>query len=124
MRIVIVDDNKDSAKALAFLLEQEHHDVCVACDASTAMEVVRTFEPKVVVMDLGLPGISGLELAERLRRDCGGADLRFIAVTGYGDDETRRRSLEAGFEGHLLKPVDIDTLLGQLQAIDGASPAT
>ncbi|MGH7225309.1 MAG: hybrid sensor histidine kinase/response regulator, partial [Gemmataceae bacterium] len=112
-RILIVDDNKDSAESLALLMQLLGHDVRTAHDGETGLETARQFSPDIVVFDIGLPRLSGLEVARRLRQDLGLRDTLLIAMTGYGQEEDRRRSQGAGFNAHLVKPVDF----GELQAL-------
>jgi PAS domain S-box-containing protein len=110
-RILVVDDNLDTARGMARLLELLGHDVKTAHDGSEAIEVARAQRPEFVLLDIGLPGMDGYEVAAQLRQDgcCRGAV--FIAISGYGQDEDRRRSKEAGFDYHLVKPIDHDALL-------------
>jgi PAS domain S-box-containing protein len=107
-RILVVDDNQDSAESLALLLEIHGHEVRTAFAGLDALETASTFRPDVVLLDIGLPGMDGYEVARRLRAD----DHRglLVALTGYGRDDDRQRSLEAGFDHHLVKPVDLDEL--------------
>jgi len=110
-RILVVDDNVDMARGMARLLQLLGHDVKTAHDGSEAIEVARAHKPEVVLLDIGLPGKDGYEVAAELRRDgcCQGAV--FIAISGYGQDEDKRRSKEAGFDFHLVKPIDHNALL-------------
>jgi CheY-like chemotaxis protein len=113
-RILVVDDNVDTARGMAKLLSLLGHDVETAFDGPSAVEAARRFLPDVVLLDIGLPGMSGYEVAEVLRREEFGSRLLVIAVTGYGQEEDRRRSREAGFDYHLVKPVDHDALIALL----------
>jgi len=110
-RILVVDDNVDTARGMARLLTLLGHDVKTAHDGSEAIGVARAHKPEVVLLDIGLPGMDGYEVAAKLRQDgcCQGAV--FIAISGYGQDEDRRRSKEAGFDYHLVKPIDHNALL-------------
>ena len=103
-RIVIVDDNIDASQSLATLLRLSGHDVFVASDGPSALQTVRTARPDLVMLDIGLPGMSGYEVARRLRES--GCKGRLVAVTGYGAPEDRQRSHEAGFDHHLVKPIE------------------
>jgi CheY-like chemotaxis protein len=115
-RILVVDDNVDMAKGMARLLTLVGHDVKVAYDGPTAIEAARAHEPDFILLDIGLPGMDGYEVATMLRHEscCRGAT--FIAVSGYGQDEDLRRSKEAGFHHHLVKPVDHDALMTIISA--------
>jgi PAS domain S-box-containing protein len=110
-RILVVDDNVDMAHGLARLLTLLGHDVKTVHDGPNAIEVARGHRPEVVLLDIGLPGMDGYEVAAMLRNDgcCRGAV--FIAISGYGQDEDRRRSIEAGFDYHLVKPIEKNALL-------------
>ncbi|MBI2826303.1 MAG: response regulator [Planctomycetia bacterium] len=108
---MVVDDNVDSAKTMALLVTKLFgHDVQTAHEGHAAVSVARTFRPNVVLLDLGLPGLSGYEVAEALRQDgcCRGAVI--AAITGYCRDEDRQRTREAGFDFHLVKPVTPEVL--------------
>jgi CheY-like chemotaxis protein len=106
-RILVVEDNRDAADTLREVLELAGHEVAVAYEGPAGVEAARKFHPEVVLCDLGLPGMDGYAVAAELRRDPATAATRLIAVSGYGQDEDRRRSLEAGFDRHLIKPVDL-----------------
>jgi signal transduction histidine kinase/ActR/RegA family two-component response regulator len=109
-RILVVDDNKDSAESLAVLLKNSGHEVHTAHDGPTALEAARSNPPDVVLLDIGLPGQSGLETARRMRQELGLDKALLVAVTGYGQEDDVRRSLEAGFNAHLVKPLDLNAL--------------
>jgi CheY-like chemotaxis protein len=109
-RVLLVDDNVDGAELIKEWLEMGGHEVEVANDAWAALDVAAHFRPEVAVLDIGLPVIDGYDLAARLRALPGWAACRFIAMTGYGQEQDRRRSLEANFAEHLVKPVDLDAL--------------
>ena len=110
LRILVIDDNQQSADGLARLLKLWGHDAHVAYDGSTALAVHDTLEPQVVLSDIGLPDLSGLELARHLRRELAYPPPFLIAISGYAMDGDRARSLEAGFDEHLVKPLDIALL--------------
>jgi CheY-like chemotaxis protein len=110
-RVLIVDDNTDAARGMARLLTLLGHDVMTAADGPSGIEAARDFRPDIVLLDIGLPGMSGYEVATRLRQEEHGKAARIIAVSGYGQEEDRRRSREAGFDHHLVKPVDHDALV-------------
>jgi signal transduction histidine kinase/AmiR/NasT family two-component response regulator len=122
LRVLVVDDNVSSAHSMAMVLKLEGHDVEVSHDGGQALEAVRRFRPEVVLMDIGLPGMDGYEVARRLRRDpeLGAGIALLAAVTGYAEDEARRRSREAGFDHHLVKPVDPDAVLALLASLEWA----
>jgi signal transduction histidine kinase len=108
-RVLIVDDNADSAESLAMLLAVRGHEVRTAPDGPAALDAAEEFRPEAVILDIGLPGMDGYEVARRLRGR-GLANAFLVAVTGYGADEDRLRAEEAGFDAHLVKPADPDTL--------------
>jgi CheY-like chemotaxis protein len=112
--VLIVDDNRDAASSLAMLLELDGHRTIVAYDGPTALEAAEQHRPDVVLLDIGLPGMSGYEVAKRIRRQPWGYALTLIALTGWGQAEDRRRSHEAGFDAHLVKPVDPPALISLL----------
>jgi CheY-like chemotaxis protein len=109
-RILLVDDNRDSAESLALVLRVTGHEVRTAYDGAAALDMARANPPDVVLLDIGLPGMSGLDVARRLRHDIGLKDALLVALTGYGREEDRRRSQEAGCNAHLVKPVELDAL--------------
>jgi CheY-like chemotaxis protein len=106
LRLLIVEDNEDTAATLQLLLKRFGHDVRVAHDGRAAIRVAKRFHPDVVLCDLGLPEMDGFEVASSLRHDPDTAAARLIAISGYGRDEDRRRTHEVGFDLHLTKPVD------------------
>jgi signal transduction histidine kinase len=115
-RILVVEDNPDSAETLRDLLELSGHQVAVAASGPEAVLLARTFRPEVVLCDIGLPGMDGYGVAELLRRDPETADARLIALSGYAQEEDRHRSHEAGFQHHLPKPVNLADLEALLAA--------
>jgi signal transduction histidine kinase len=116
LRVLVVDDNADTADTLATLLELEGHQVKLAHDGPTALAAAATFRPDAVVLDLGLPGMDGFEVARRLRDRTGGNGPVLVAVSGYCQDEDRKRARLAGFDHHLVKPAEIGTLASLLTA--------
>lgn len=106
LRILVVDDNQDAAHTMAMLLRLDGHHVETAYDGPEALEAASRFRPDVILLDLGLPGLTGFEVARRLREQTETRDVRLIALTGYGQEEDRRQTQEAGFDSHLVKPVD------------------
>lgn len=114
LRIVVADDNVDAAMTLAALLGLQGHEVRTAHDGVQALDEVTRFEPHVVILDIGMPGMNGYKVASELRER--NLDVLLIAVTGWGQDEDRHRSKAAGFDHHLVKPVDFGTLSDLLAA--------
>jgi len=113
-RVLIVDDNLDSARGLAKLLRRRDYDVRLAHDGPAALQAAREFSPRVVLLDIGLPGMDGYEVVQRLRAEPAGKEIAVIAISGYGQEADRRRSGEAGFDHHLVKPVDLENILDLL----------
>jgi CheY-like chemotaxis protein len=109
-RILIVDDNDDAAAMIGELLGSMGFDVRIAHDGPSALALAAGFRPHVALLDIGLPVMDGYELGKRLREVLPSTELRLVAVTGYGQDNDRKRSREAGFAAHIVKPVDIDVL--------------
>jgi CheY-like chemotaxis protein len=102
----VVDDNEDEADGLATVMKLAGHQVEVANEGETALAAALTFRPEVVLLDIGLPGMNGYEVASRLRRQSDTAKVLLVALTGYGQEHDRRRALEAGFDFHFTKPVE------------------
>jgi len=121
-RVLIVDDNLDAAELLQHALEATGYAVEMATDPMTALDVAARFAPEVAILDIGLPVIDGYELATRLLVLRETADCRLIALTGYGQEHDRQRSLDAGFYEHLVKPVDVDRLVRLVEAVRAAPP--
>jgi signal transduction histidine kinase/ActR/RegA family two-component response regulator len=109
-RILVVDDNVDSAESMAMMLELSGHDVATAHDGLEAVEVAREFQPHVALLDLGMPKLDGYEAARSIRRQSWGQKMMLVALTGWGQSEDKRRSREAGFDAHLVKPIDFGVL--------------
>ena len=109
-RLLLVDDNVDAASTQAALLRILGHEVEVAYNGEAALEKAREFRPEIVLLDLGMPGMDGFEVARRLRASKEGRRVKLVAQTGWGQEEDRRRTREAGFDAHLAKPVDIASL--------------
>ncbi len=117
-RVLVVDDNEDAANTLAMVLRMEGHDIATAYSGQEALALIEQFAPEVVLLDIGLPGIDGLEVARRIRELAQGRDATLVAITGYGQEADRARTRDAGFAHHLVKPVDfadLERLLSQLQ---------
>ena len=116
-RVLVVDDNRDFALSLSALLELEGHDVRTTFEATSAETVAEEFRPEIAFLDLGLPNVNGFELARRLRGQPWMNGIVLVAVTGWGKDEDRKRSREAGFDLHLVKPVEPDQILDQVRKV-------
>ena len=104
-RVLIVDDNVAIASVLAEIISHWHHETRVTHTGEAALNIVKTYQPDIVLLDIGLPGISGYDVAEQLRRQPEFSRTLLVAITGYGQEEDRRRSRAAGFNHHLVKPV-------------------
>jgi CheY-like chemotaxis protein len=105
-RVLLIDDNRDAAESMTVLLELWGHEVRIAYNGPDALALAAEFRPDAALLDIGLPGMNGYEVAKRLRGLPGWEGVMLVAVTGYGQDEDRRRSCEAGFDHHLTKPVE------------------
>jgi CheY-like chemotaxis protein len=116
-RVLVVDDNVDAADMLAALLAHEGHEVRVESNGMAALAAAAEFRPDVAFLDIGLPGMNGYELARRLRLDVALGHIVLIAVTGWGQQDDRQRSREAGFDEHLTKPVDPDRVVAIVAAL-------
>jgi len=115
-RILVVDDNKDSADTLCMLLQLNNNELRTAYDGLEAVNAAETFQPELVLLDIGLPKLNGYEVARRIRSQPWSRDVILVALTGWGQDEDKRRSQEAGFNFHIVKPVNLaalETLLDQ-----------
>ena len=113
-RLLVVDDNVDAATSLAALLRMSGHSVSLAHDGNTALQLAQADPPDTILLDLGLPGITGFDVARRLRSMPALAQTRLIAMTGYGRDDDKRATTEAGFDQHLVKPVSLEDLLNAI----------
>jgi len=120
-RILVVDDNVDAATTLQLLLKSLGHEACAVYDGQQALSMALAFRPDVVLLDIGMPGLDGYEVARRLREIKRGKPLRIIAVTGWGQEADRARSREAGFDVHLVKPVDPTVLTSAIANNNGAT---
>jgi DNA-binding response OmpR family regulator len=111
-KVLIIEDDADSAVMLQTFLEISGHEASVAPDAENGLRQIESTIPDVIICDIGLPGaINGLEMARSIRAKGGGDAVLLIALSGYGGDENRRRSINAGFDLHLTKPTDLDDLV-------------
>ncbi|MDN4038758.1 ATP-binding protein [Massilia sp. YIM B02443] len=117
LKVLVVDDNVDAAETLGLLLASEGHEVVVEHESLRALERARSARPDVCLLDIGLPGVDGLELARRLRADPATAAALLVAITGYGQQKDRDEAFAAGFQHHLVKPLDFERLLGLLDAV-------
>jgi two-component system CheB/CheR fusion protein len=116
-RVLIVDDNEDAANSLAMILELGGHETASVYTAVDALQRAAAFRPDVVLLDIGLPGMDGYEVAQKMRELPGLRDIRLVAVTGYGRSDDRLRAREAGFDDHLTKPVEFASLERTLAGI-------
>lgn len=119
-RVLIVDDNEDAANSLAMILSLDGHEVQSAYSGPQALEQVDSFDPDVVLLDIGLPVMDGYEVARRIRERPNAGAIRLIALTGYSRESDKARAREAGFDDHVVKPVEIARLRSVL-APSGAS---
>jgi DNA-binding response OmpR family regulator len=117
-RVLVVDDNEDAADSLAMLLSVRGDDVRIAYDGEEAVAAELDFNPEVVLLDIGLPKLSGYDVARAIR-SVRGREVLIIAITGWGQEDDRQRARDAGFDHHFTKPVDFDVLL---TIIDNESP--
>jgi CheY-like chemotaxis protein len=116
-RVLIVDDNEDAANSLAMLLKLGGHETASVYSASDALSHATAFRPDVVLLDIGLPGMDGYEVAQQMRELPGLRNVRLVAVTGYGRSEDRIRARDAGFDDHLVKPVEFALLERTIAAV-------
>jgi CheY-like chemotaxis protein len=119
-RVLVVDDNRDAADSLGALLTLLGADVRVVYGGPDALEVLPQFQPAVVLLDIGMPGMDGLEVAARIRERAEFRDVKLIALTGWGQEEDRRKTQGVGFDHHLIKPADLAILETVLASLDGA----
>ena len=122
VRVLVVDDNVDLANGLSRVIRQQGHVVSSTHDGPAAIELAHAFHPEAVLLDIGLPGMDGFEVVSQLRTQLHSGPLIVVAISGYGQDEDRRRSHEAGFDYHLVKPIDLDALRQIINRISRSSP--
>jgi DNA-binding response OmpR family regulator len=126
-KVLVVDDNVDAAETLAEWLACEGHQVCVAHDGRSALDVAAQERPHAYILDIGLPGMDGMELARHLRQMPHSAQAWLVALTGYGQEADRDKSAKAGFDEHFIKPVEADDLRASLarmqRRLDGTAPS-
>jgi signal transduction histidine kinase len=116
-RILVADDNNDALESLATLLQLSGHEVYTAANGAVALESAEQHRPEVALLDIGMPKLDGYEVARRIRAQPWGAHITLVALTGWGQDSDRRRSQEAGFDSHLVKPLDLDKLTDLLATL-------
>jgi CheY-like chemotaxis protein len=121
--VLLVEDNADAREALRVLLELDGYEVEVAADGARAVELARAKAPAVALIDIGLPGLDGYEVARQVRA-LPGSPPRLVALTGYSDPEDRRRAEQAGFDAHVVKPVDPDDLTRLLARLGIPGPGS
>jgi len=123
LRVLVVDDNVDAANSLTMLLEHHGHRVETACDGARALDTACRWNPDLILLDIGLPGMDGFEVARQLRQMDGGKAARIIAVTGYAQPEYRVRARKVGFDGYLVKPVRLVEIRRLLDSFPDQAPA-
>jgi CheY-like chemotaxis protein len=120
-RVLVVEDNADARDMLVFLLKHHGHDVRAASDGPAAIETTESFVPEVVLLDVGLPGLDGYEVAQRLRASPRTSEALLVALTGYGQAEDREKAFAAGFDHHLLKPAEPAQILEMMRRERGSA---
>jgi CheY-like chemotaxis protein len=116
-RVLIADDNRDAADSLAMLLRMEGHDVTVVYDGEQAAAAIDSLRPEVAVLDIGMPKLDGYEVARRVRQGPMGTLITLMAVTGWGQAPDKARAVDAGFNHHFTKPIDIEDLARMLCSV-------
>jgi CheY-like chemotaxis protein len=117
VRVLVVEDNADSAEALVLLLRMLGNEVEVALDGASGLQAAEAHRPEVVLLDIGLPEMNGYDVARKIREQPWGGQMALVALTGWGQDEDRRLAKEAGFDHHLVKPVDPQKLMPLFQTL-------
>jgi CheY-like chemotaxis protein len=115
--VLVVDDNRDAATSLGMLLDVLGADVQVAHDGPAALKAFDAYRPAIVLLDIGMPGMDGYQVAREIRNRRTGTRVPLVALTGWGQEEDRRRAKAAGFDHHLVKPADIESLQALLAAL-------
>jgi CheY-like chemotaxis protein len=110
MKVLVADDNQDAAVSLGMILELSNYEVLVAHSGEEALQMARHALPEALILDIGMPGITGDQVAREIRREPWGANVLMVAVTGWGQAEDKARARAAGFDHHLTKPVDVDRM--------------
>jgi CheY-like chemotaxis protein len=118
--VLIADDNYDGAESLAILLRVEGHEVSVVHDGAAALVALERLQPQVALLDIGMPGLTGYEVARRTRQSAFGRSMLLVAITGWGQDSDKARALEAGFDHHFTKPIEPDWITALLRTPDAA----
>jgi len=116
-RILVIEDNRDAADTIKLFLNLEGYEVQAVYNGSDGLEAARNFRPRVILCDIGLPGIDGYQVVRRLRQDAEFSSIYAIALTGYGRDEDQKNARDAGFNLHLIKPIDYNNLRNTLAAL-------
>jgi CheY-like chemotaxis protein len=109
-RVLVADDNRDGAEIMSLLLQQYGYEVNVAHSGTEALTVAAQSTPEIAILDIGMPGMTGYEVARRIRAEAWGQRMMLIALTGWGQEEDKKKAFEAGFDHHLIKPIDPDAL--------------
>jgi CheY-like chemotaxis protein len=117
-RILVVDDNEDAAQSLAMLLDVMGHETRIAYDGLQAVALAESFRPHAILLDIGMPKMNGYEASQRIREQPWGKEIMLVALTGWAQEEDVRRAQEAGFDRHLVKPVEAAALRAALAEID------
>lgn len=123
MKILIADDNRDAAESLAMILALSDHETVVATSGEEALRLAREATPQAMILDIGMPGMPGDQVAREVRREPWGARVLLLAVTGWGRPEDKARTKAAGFDHHLTKPIDVDEIERLLSGVSGAQAA-
>jgi CheY-like chemotaxis protein len=122
-RVLVVDDNRDAAESLALFLKLSGHDTYIAHDGLEAVDKAALLSPDIILLDIGLPKINGFEAARRIREQSQGKKPVLVALTGWGQDADRQKSRQAGFNAHIVKPVDPDVLANLMVELAGGDGA-
>jgi CheY-like chemotaxis protein len=120
--VLVVDDNVDTVTTLAMLVQESGHEARTAFDGLAVLEAALDYRPNVVLLDIGLPGLNGFEVAKQLRQQPTLKNVVLVAMTGYGQESDRKRSQEAGFDHHLVKPGDFGKVLQILATVSESLP--
>jgi CheY-like chemotaxis protein len=120
VKVLIADDNRDAADSLAILLRGDGHDIRKAYDGTAALETAQEFRPDVALLDIGMPGLDGYEVAQRIREEPWGQGVTLVALTGWGQAQDKERAMAAGFDHHVTKPVEPERLQALLASAGGS----